>query len=103
MMDDGLMWQGVGPGNAETFADCPQIIQIFSDSSMVPRRFPICNAHDDCLRIFSLAAIAYGLVITTFFTRAKTAATVGSILFYTTSFLTKRPRPFFPFPSSGRL
>jgi hypothetical protein len=57
---------------------------------MVPRRFPICNVHDDCLRIFSLAAIAYGLVITTFFTRAKTAATVGSILFYTTSFLTKR-------------
>ena len=54
---------------------------------MVPRCFQ--NIYD-CLRIFSLAAIAYGLVITTFFTRAKTAATVGSILFYTTSFFTKR-------------
>lgn len=49
------------------------------------------------LRIFSLAAIAYGLLITTFFARAKTAATVGSILFYTTSFL-GRKRVIFSFP-----
>eukprot|EP00913_Durusdinium_trenchii_P004541 g4217.t1 len=45
------------------------------------------------LMTFSLAAIAYGLVITTFFTRAKTAATVGSILFYTTSYLKHLANP----------
>ncbi|CAJ1449859.1 unnamed protein product, partial [Effrenium voratum] len=47
------------------------------------------------LMLFALASMAYGLVITTFFSRAKTAATVGSIFFYTTSFLkylaTSRP------------
>eukprot|EP00931_Biecheleriopsis_adriatica_P087374 TRINITY_DN61860_c0_g1_i1.p1 TRINITY_DN61860_c0_g1~~TRINITY_DN61860_c0_g1_i1.p1 ORF type:complete len:2265 (+),score=447.26 TRINITY_DN61860_c0_g1_i1:78-6872(+) len=38
------------------------------------------------LMLSSTAAISYGLVITTFFSRAKTAATVGSIAFYTSSY-----------------
>lgn len=55
---------------------CP--VALSSGWSFPPFAFP---------RIFSLASIAYGLVITTFFTRAKTAATVGSIIFCTTSVL----------------
>lgn len=86
-----VMLRPLQPQNISKHGDCPQIVQIPVWFHDVFHGFPICNTcsdHGDC-RIFSLAAIAYGLVITTFFTRAKTAATVGSILFYTTSFLTK--------------
>eukprot|EP00930_Biecheleria_cincta_P031237 TRINITY_DN21692_c0_g1_i1.p1 TRINITY_DN21692_c0_g1~~TRINITY_DN21692_c0_g1_i1.p1 ORF type:complete len:2300 (+),score=403.74 TRINITY_DN21692_c0_g1_i1:87-6986(+) len=42
-----------------------------------------------CLFLFlaSLATISYGLVISTFFSKAKTAATVGSIAFFSSSYL----------------
>lgn len=39
------------------------------------------------LLLFSLASISYALLITAFFTRAKTAATVGSVAFYASSYL----------------
>jgi len=48
------------------------------------------------LMLFAAAAISYGLLITSFFTRAKTAATVGSILFYSTSYLKYLATPATP-------
>eukprot|EP00434_Breviolum_minutum_P015059 symbB.v1.2.013278.t2/scaffold879.1/size325971/25 len=60
------------------------VVLLLSVGQILPRSSP--SLLFVWLMIFSLASIAYGLVITTFFTRAKTAATVGSIIFCTTSF-----------------
>lgn len=67
------------------------VVFLLSVGSILPRSSP--SLLFVWLMIFSLAAIAYGLVITTFFTRAKTAATVGSILFYTTSYFKHLANP----------
>ncbi|CAE8646830.1 unnamed protein product, partial [Polarella glacialis] len=45
------------------------------------------------LMLFSVAAIAYALVISTFFSKAKTAATVGSIVFFSSSYLRHLAQP----------
>lgn len=61
------------------------VVALLVGGGILPRSSPslLCLF----LILASLATISYGLVITTFFSKAKTAATVGSIAFYSSSYL----------------
>lgn len=70
---------------------CVGVVLILTTGQVLPRTSPSLLLV--WLLLFASASISYALVISTFFTKAKTAATVGSVAFFSSSYLSQLASP----------